>query len=388
MGAAISAILITRSHAHVLPRVLDGLAKQTLPESEFEIVVVDDGSKDDTQAVLGVYADKQPMRIFRQNPSGVAAAKNLGVFTARAPIVVFLYDDEVLDPGALEAHINAHKANPDLSDVVLGATRLAPEIASSPLMRYVTGAGGQLFSYKQIRTGHNYGWREFWGGRSSCKREFLLTHAMFDPTFRFGYEDVEYAWRLRYHKLRVIYEPAASTTLIRAIDFDAFCDCSYSEGRSAFRLSQTHPEDEIRAYCEIDRAFAIWKDCRRDYAAILRRARKLDTVAAEKIGSGKSLTKAEQTELEMSYSEAFTMSRAKGVVDANWITEKTAMPRPTTYGLPGDHDALLVRLAHSQEMKNSFSRTLDSAMTVVHQSDSLNSRPSFEQTSGDSGHSG
>jgi glycosyltransferase involved in cell wall biosynthesis len=69
--AEISALLTTRNRAHMLPRVLSALQRQTLPPSRFEILVVDDGSTDATSAVLQRYADKLPLRVFRSGTAGL-----------------------------------------------------------------------------------------------------------------------------------------------------------------------------------------------------------------------------------------------------------------------------------------------------------------------------
>jgi glycosyltransferase involved in cell wall biosynthesis len=234
MSPSISALLTTHNRAHLLPRVLEGLQKQSLPQSQFEIIVIDDGSTDDTLRVLNSYATTLPMRIFHQGASGLATAKNLGIYSASSPVVVFLDDDDVLDADALRVHLATHYANPDPSIAVLGHTRLDVEVARSPLMVHVTEAGGQLFSYKWIEPGKWLGYQEFWGGRSSCKRDFLLKYGVFNPVFRFGYEDIELGWRLRPHGLRVLYQPTASATMIRSISFEDFCRRSILQGRSQF----------------------------------------------------------------------------------------------------------------------------------------------------------
>jgi glycosyltransferase involved in cell wall biosynthesis len=316
MTPAITALLTTHNRAHLLPRVLEGIEKQTLPQSEFELVVIDDGSTDDTPALLATYAGKIPMRVLRQGASGLAAAKNLGISAATSPILVFLDDDDVLEPGALAAHLAAHKANPELAVAVLAHTRLAPEVARSPLMRHVTEVGGQLFSYKWVRPGEPLDYRGFWGGRSSCKREFLLQWGVFNPAFRFGYEDIELGWRLRPHGLKVIYEPSASAQMIRSISFDDFCRRSYVQGRSQFRFAQLHDDEQVRDYCEIDKSLLEWSRDWRDYASILRSARELDTQAFALVEAGQELSTRFRKQLDEAYSKAFFLSRAKGVADA------------------------------------------------------------------------
>jgi glycosyltransferase involved in cell wall biosynthesis len=314
--AEISALLTTRDRAHLLPRVLGALQRQTLPPSRFEIVVVDDGSTDGTWAVLQRYADKLPLRVLRQRHSGLAEAKNLGVFAARSPIIIFLDDDDVADPNLITAHLAMHIAHPQTGIAVLGHTRLAPEVVRFSVMRHVTEVGCQLFSYGGLRPGQILGYTEFWGGRSSCKRELLLRHGAFNPIFRFGYEDVECAWRLAPHGLQVIYEPAASSTMIRAISFDDFCARSYRQGRSRFQFASLHPDPAVREYCEIDVALAAWNKHWRDYAAIMRRTRALDRLANIRLEAGFGIPILFQKRLDAAYRQAFILSRAKGVADA------------------------------------------------------------------------
>src|ERR1700709_1974974 len=94
----IAALLTTYNRAHLLPRVLAGLAAQRLGHDRFEVIVIDDGSTDETQAVLSSWANRLPMRIARQSQSGLAAAKTLGLFITPAPPLVVLDDDDVADP--------------------------------------------------------------------------------------------------------------------------------------------------------------------------------------------------------------------------------------------------------------------------------------------------
>jgi glycosyltransferase involved in cell wall biosynthesis len=343
--AEISALLTTRNRAHMLPRVLSALQRQTLPPSRFEILVVDDGSSDDTPAVLQGYADKLPLRVLRQRHSGLAEAKNLGVFAARSPIIIFLDDDDVADPNLITAHLAMHIAHPHSGIAVLGHTRLAPDVVRLPVMRHVTEVGYQLFSYDLLRPGQILGYTEFWGGRSSCKRELLLRHGAFNPMFRFGYEDIECAWRLAPHGLQVIYEPDALSTMIRAISFDDFCTRSYRQGRSQFQFATLHPTPTVRDYCEIDVSLAAWDTYWRDYAVILRRTRALDRLANIRLEGGFSISILFQKRLDAAYRHAFFLSRAKGVADAMALAREAGQPSRVDggphYGLPGNLVALV-----------------------------------------------
>lgn len=319
----ISAILTTHNRAHLLPRVLEGFRAQRLPPDRYELLVVDDGSSDGTGAVLDAYRSKLPIRMVRQNAAGLAAAKNLGVFMSRSPVLLFVDDDDVPSPDLLAAHLSGHLRYPERGAIILGHTALAPEIAGLPLMRHVTGAGGQLYSQGWMQPGQRLTFREFWGGRSSAKRALLVEFGVFNPIFRFGCEDIELAWRLeRLHGLSVIYEPAALTTMIRGLSFDDFCCRSIRQGRSQWVFASLHPNEDVRAYCEIDQGLAAWSAVATDFAAMLRRDSALDRMMQMRGPRAPALTAQSQVELDAAYREAFFLCRAKGIADA------AALPMP------------------------------------------------------------
>ncbi|WP_084508397.1 glycosyltransferase family A protein [Mesorhizobium sp. WSM3224] len=351
MSPAVSALLTTHNRAHLLPRVLGGLQNQTLDQSAFEIVAIDDGSIDDTLEILAGWTNRLPLRIFHQGASGLATAKNLGIFAADTPLLVFLDDDDVLEPEALNAHLATHLANPEPAAAVLGYTCLHAD-AATPLMRHVTETGCQLFSYKGIHSGGIYTYAKFWGGRSSCKREFLLEHGVFNPIFRFGHEDIELGWRLRPHGLHVIYEPAASTAMIRAISFEDFCGRSYLQGRSQLKFSQIHGDLEIEIYRDIENCLAMWAADWRKYAAVLRHAACLDEMATSKILGGETLDPEFQMQLDAAYVQAFALSRAKGIADAASLDQVQSPLRRDVYGLPGDFAAVKQRIEASNALRS------------------------------------
>ncbi|MBB2203209.1 glycosyltransferase family 2 protein [Gluconacetobacter tumulisoli] len=337
MTLQISAILITHNRAALLPHVLEGLRQQHLDPERFEIVVVDDGSSDDTQNVLTAWSNRLPMRVFKQRAAGLAAAKNLGVFVAKAPVIVFLDDDDVVLPGFLTTHLAVHLAQPDIATAVLSRTVLAPEIAEFPLMRHVTEVGGQLFSYKWIKPHQVLGFREFWGGRSSCKRSLLVRHGVFHPDFRFGCEDIELGWRLSRQGLRVIYEPDACAKMIRNVTFDQFCNRSYRQGRSQYLFSKLHTDLIIREYCEIDKAEEAWQSEWSHYARLLQWTRKLETLTIARQATGQPVHRELQERLDFAYKKSFFLSRAKGVIDSLASDGRPARPPRsgalTEYGL-------------------------------------------------------
>lgn len=94
---------------------LDSLAAQTLGRDQFELIVVDDGSGPETGELLRERAalGDLDMRVVRHDaPSGPGGARNGGWPLARAPIVAFIDDDCVADPGWLAAGLRACAENP------------------------------------------------------------------------------------------------------------------------------------------------------------------------------------------------------------------------------------------------------------------------------------
>jgi glycosyltransferase involved in cell wall biosynthesis len=312
----LSAILCTYNRASLLPRVLAGLQRQTLAREHFELIVVDDGSDDATGEVVHQHADGLPLRYIRQEHAGLAAAKNRGIEAARGHIVLFLDDDDVADSDLLRQHLRTHVRYPERRFAVLAYTGLAPDVARRPLMDFVTGAGGQLFCYPRIEDGAELDFTYFWGGRSSCKRAFLIEHGVFDPRFAFGCEDIELGWRLHSHGLRVIYNRQAVSTMIRSIDFDGFCERLRRQGRSQWLFSCLHPNAQIRDYCQIPEYNRDWPIYSKAYDGLLRCARELDRLANARQAQGIDVDQATTRLLHQAYGRAFKACRLRGIDDA------------------------------------------------------------------------
>src|SRR5205085_11017556 len=88
---------------------------------------------------------------------------------------------------------------------------------------FLTMIGQFQFSYPILRDRQTLDCTGFWGGRTSCKREFLVTHGVFNQDFTFGYEDDELGYRLSRHGLRVIFNRQAVQYMNRGYTFDEFC---------------------------------------------------------------------------------------------------------------------------------------------------------------------
>ena len=94
---SVSLVIATFNHARFLAAALDSAVAQTL--RDVEIIVVDDGSTDDTPAVLARYGRR--IRMIRQANRGLSAARIAGLAAAHGTYASFLDADDVLMPTKL-----------------------------------------------------------------------------------------------------------------------------------------------------------------------------------------------------------------------------------------------------------------------------------------------
>lgn len=122
---SVSVVIPTHQRAGYLEELLEVLTEQTIGVPRFEVIVCDDGSTDDTWAVLEKATDHSPLRLcaLRQAvSSGPSRARNLACSRARAPLIAFTDDDCLPTPGWLAAVLEAFAD----ADVVQGAVRGDP----------------------------------------------------------------------------------------------------------------------------------------------------------------------------------------------------------------------------------------------------------------------
>lgn len=94
-----------------ISRCLDSILTQ-LPEDDFEVIIVDDGSQDDSYAIVSDYAaGHDNIRLLRQNHLGVACARNKAVSEAKGDYITFVDADDMIVAGSLEFLLQTAVAN-------------------------------------------------------------------------------------------------------------------------------------------------------------------------------------------------------------------------------------------------------------------------------------
>jgi GT2 family glycosyltransferase len=102
----VSVIVPTHRRPDAVGRTLETIAASDYPKERFEIIVVDDGSGDETSGIVEALSAKLPnLRYLAQENRGAAAARNNGARAARGEILLFNDDDILLAPDAMPRHV-------------------------------------------------------------------------------------------------------------------------------------------------------------------------------------------------------------------------------------------------------------------------------------------
>jgi glycosyltransferase involved in cell wall biosynthesis len=125
---AASVVIPTRNRKLFLSEAITTVVEQTF--LDWELIVVDDGSTDDTQEFLRTLHDPRIRSIRRENQGGPSIARNAGLAEARGELIMFLDDDDLLRPYTLARLVSALRSHSDAVAAV-GACRLFRENGDS-----------------------------------------------------------------------------------------------------------------------------------------------------------------------------------------------------------------------------------------------------------------
>lgn len=243
----ISVVVPTFRRPAVLERTLAALLAMDPGGDEYEIVVVDDGSGDDTPRVVEKIGVPR-LRFFSQQNRGVAAARNLGVRQARGDLIVFIDDDILVPPSFLRDHVAMHRRFENalvngrwdfepalqaaLEATAFGRFRLEVEewvkqgLAKRPL-------GDGLLEPEAV-TACNL----------SLSRTAFDRIGGFSEDFPFaGAEDQEFSFRARRAGLRFVYNPDLRVWHNdHRVTLEQFCERQRRGAITSVLLARKHPE--------------------------------------------------------------------------------------------------------------------------------------------------
>lgn len=192
----VSVVMPTLNASSVVTSQLESFAAQTYRGS-WELLVADNGSTDDTVAVVERWADRLPVRVVdASDRRGINPARNVARGAAEGDLLAFCDADDLVDPRWLEALVGA-APNHDLLGGQLDEESLNPrgELAYRP--RLPVGSLPVMLGFLPFAHGANWA---VWA-------DVIEALEGFDERFRHGGDEVEFCWRAQLHGYSLGYVP-------------------------------------------------------------------------------------------------------------------------------------------------------------------------------------
>ena len=196
----VSVVIPSYNNARFVRQAVESALDQTF--SPLEVIVVDDGSTDDTANVLDPLARR--IRLIRQDNAGVAVARNVGIKIARGALIAFLDADDVWLPCKLERQVNLHSRDPGIAVTHCGLIEVDEQL--NPIRERLDGLSGdhvaQTMLYGQGNRLHSS------GSTTMVTRSAIEAVGGYDPEVPPPSEDWELAFRIaRRFRVGFIPEP-------------------------------------------------------------------------------------------------------------------------------------------------------------------------------------
>ncbi len=198
----ISVVIPTYNRLPILRKCLLALEEQiNNPIIEnYEIIVVDDGSNDETIPWLSTNKTNFPhLKLIEQLHAGPGAARNLGVENAKGNVIIFIDSDLVVDNYFLSAH-------------AITLSKYWDKLKHRYCFTYGSVINTNNFEYPQSESFklNDLSWAYFATGNVAIDKQTLLKSGLFDPAFKlYGWEDLELGERLRQMGVKLIKCPKA-----------------------------------------------------------------------------------------------------------------------------------------------------------------------------------
>lgn len=215
----ITVIIPTYNRRDLLNKTLLSLCFQSFNLHDYEVIVIDDGSSDDTKDIVLSFKDRIFISYFYQEDKGfrVAQARNIGIINAHFSVCLFLDSGMIAHPHLLENHWRMHKGKSELAVIGFAYGYCDYEALSAGLLtefshkkevekifdifrshqnlrdRRAVALAENVIAFEDI----SIPWIIFWTCHASCSTKSLMRVNGFDETFQsWGGEDIELGLRL------------------------------------------------------------------------------------------------------------------------------------------------------------------------------------------------
>lgn len=222
----LSVIIPTYNRSKLLSHTLRSLVNQSLDKSDFEVVVVDDGSSDDTFQMVKMFEGLINFKYVYQIDKGYrpGSARNLGIKVAEGAICVFIDSGIIVKSDCLQQHLNKHQERENeiaIIGYVYGysseseedfKTSIDPNDADASIAKLVKY--GKIWDMREdIYRKYNDNvqdlsvpWTLFWSSQVSVCKKALFEIGLFDENYdgNWGTEDNDLGYRLHKAKKQIV----------------------------------------------------------------------------------------------------------------------------------------------------------------------------------------
>jgi glycosyltransferase involved in cell wall biosynthesis len=212
----ISVIICSYNRQDYIIQAIDSLYNQSASRSDFEVIVVDNNSKDNTAAVVREYIDAHPdlnIQFMNEPEQGASWARNTGAKVAKSPLLVFMDDDAVAENDFLKNILDFFDRHPGAGG--LGGRIIPRYIPEKPkwLSHHVASLVGNFDYSKDVKV--------FDDGRYPLESNMVVRKEDFElingfntslpgvkGTLRIGGEGKDFFYRLMAHGKKIWYDPS------------------------------------------------------------------------------------------------------------------------------------------------------------------------------------
>lgn len=224
----ISVVVCSYNGGRVIRDCMEGLLKLEYPN--FEVIVVDDGSKDNTAEIVSEY----PFRLIRTQNHGLSNARNTGLKAATGEIVAYTDDDARPDPHWLHYLALTYM---NTNHVGVGGPNIAPPGDGWIAECVANAPGGPVHVLLDDETAEHIP-----GCNCSFRVDALRAIGGWDPRFRTAGDDVDVCWRLLDRGWTIGFNPAAMVWHHRRNSITDYWKQQIGYGRAESLLEDKYPE--------------------------------------------------------------------------------------------------------------------------------------------------
>lgn len=233
----LSVIIPTYNRAERLRACLRALGRQSQPSSDFEVIVVVDGSRDDTGEMLARLSGPLSLVVLWQENRGQHVARNRGAAAARGRVLLFLDDDILAAPDLVAEHMRVHRER----EGTVGLGQITLDLPSGADWFMLRFAEGWRAHYEELNRRERLPtWADCYGGNFSVERTTFREVAGFSEDVRRSH-DIELGYRLAESGATFVYVPNAVGRQDEHKGIEDLAGDFRSAGRAYLQLVRRHP---------------------------------------------------------------------------------------------------------------------------------------------------